>query len=168
MHDAGYWIRHLGMEKHPEGGYFRETYRSSETIAADPLPRRFGSSRSFSSAIFFLLGADDFSAFHRLRADETWHFYYGGTLAIHMLREDGSPYVRSLLGPEPERGHAFQLTIPHGCWFAAEPIPGAAFSLVGCTVAPGFDFEDFELGERADLVERFPAHRALIERMTRA
>ena len=163
MH-AAYWIDHLNLNRHPEGGWFRETYRASETFPADALPARFGRSRSFSTAIHYLLEQGDFSALHRLKSDEIWHFHDGGPLTVHVISPEGEHY-EILLGPDAEQGERFQAVVPAGCWFGAET--SAGFSLVGCTLSPGFDFSDFEMGDRAGLTTLFPKHSALIARMTR-
>jgi len=161
---ATYWIHHLHLNRHPEGGWFSETYRAAETIPAGALPARFESPRSFSTAIHFLLERGDFSALHRLKSDEIWHFYDGGPLTVHVITADGERYD-ILLGPDAEQGERFQAVVPAGCWFGAET--SGEFSLVGCTLAPGFDFSDFEMGDREGLTILFPEHSALIARMTR-
>ena len=165
--DAEYWLRTLGLMRHPEGGHFREVYRSDDTIPAVALPPEFDGVRAFSSSIYFLLKGDDFSAFHRLRADEVWHFYAGSPLTIRVIALDGGlSEVR--LGSDPEQGHQFQAVIPAQRWFAAavDDHPGS-YALAGCTVAPGFDFRDFEMGKREELIRLYPDHRPVIERLTR-
>ena len=163
---AAYWVARLGLERHPEGGYYRETYRSAEQIAGDALPDRFGGPRSFSTAIYFLLEGHDVSALHRIRSDEVWHFYTGAPLTVHTIAPDGA-YSAVRLGRNAAAGETFQAVVPAGCWFGASVDPPGTYALVGCTVAPGFAFEDFELGDRADLIARYPQHRAIIERLTR-
>ena len=161
------YIRALNLAPHPEGGWYRETYRAAESIPRAGLPGRFAGARPMATAIYFLLSADSFSALHRIRSDELWHFYAGGALTLHLIEPEGA--YRSLrLGPDLAAGESFQGTVPAGCWFGAEVTAPGGFALVGCTVAPGFDFADFELGERAELLRRYPAHRALIERLTRS
>jgi predicted cupin superfamily sugar epimerase len=163
---AARWITRLGLAPHPEGGWFRETYRAAELIAADALPARFaGATRSVSTAVYFLITSAAFSALHRIRSDELWHFYAGDAVTLTVLDADGrGTLVSSRLGCDPARNELPQAVIPAGAWFGAEV---AGYGLVGCTVAPGFDFADFELGIRADLVARYPQHRAAIERLTR-
>ena len=169
MSDAAFWIERLDLRPHPEGGYFRETYRASETIAAAGLPERFAGARPFATAIYFLLTTDAFSAFHRIRSDELWHFYAGGPVTLAILDADGKGQLATRsLGRDPARGESLQVVVPAGAWFAAEVAPTGAYALVGCTVAPGFDFADFELAARASLLERYPQHRGVIERLTRA
>lgn len=164
--DAASWIATLGLQKHPEGGYYRETYRASETVDSDALPGRFGGVRSYATAIYYLLCGSDFSALHRLRSDEMWHFYTGAPLTIHVIDPCGD-YAPLTLGSGPERGEVFQAVVPAGCWFGATVKNPGTYALVGCTVAPGFDFTDFELAERDALLRRYQQHRALIESLTR-
>lgn len=163
------WIGLLSLRPHPEGGYFREVYRSRETIEGDALPARFKGSRSFSTGIYFLLTAHTFSAFHRIASDEVWHFYAGEPLDLEIIHPDGRHETIGL-GDDPSSGRVFQAMAPAGCWFGARLAPGApsdGFTLVGCTVAPGFDFQDFEMADRKGLIEAFPRHRKLIEQLTR-
>lgn len=169
MNDAAFWIERLDLRPHPEGGYFRETYRASEALGTDSLPARFrGGARAFATAIYFLITRDAFSAFHRIRSDEIWHFYAGGAVRLAILDADGRGRLTTeSLGRDPARGESPQVVIPAGAWFAAEVASAGAFALVGCTVAPGFDFADFELGERASLLAQYPQHRGVIERLTR-
>lgn len=157
------WVRTLALAPHPEGGHFRETYRAGE--AASGLPERFGGPRAMATAIVYLLRAGEHSRLHRLRADEVWHHYAGGALHLHLF-EPGGAYRRLVLGHDPGRGEVLQAVVPHGCWFGAEPADGAGFALAGCTCAPGFEYGDFELGAREDLLARFPAQHALVERLT--
>ena len=165
--DAAHWIAALGLQPHPEGGFFRETWRTPGRVAREALPERFPAPRSLGTAIVYLLRAGDRSRLHRLRADEVWHLYDGGPLHLHVL-EPGSGYRLLTLGRDAARGETPQCVVPHGAWFGAEPAKGAAFALAGCTVTPGFEYEDFELGERDALLAAFPAHRALVERLTAA
>jgi len=154
------------MQPHPEGGYFAETYRSAEVIPQAALPDRFGGDRHFSTAIYFLMESHHFSALHRIQADEVWHFYAGGPLEVYVITPEGELNVIRL-GNDPDAAQVFQAVVPAGCWFGSKPLAGVAYSLVGCTVAPGFDFMDFELGERSALLAQFPQHRAVIEMLTR-
>jgi uncharacterized protein len=165
-YSAEYFIANLAMEQHPEGGWFKETYRSDETVAKEHLPVRFGGERSFSTAIYFLLKGNEFSSFHRIKSDEMWHFYSGVALNVFVITESGDAEVIRL-GSNPEAGEVFQAVVKAGCWFASKPAYESSFSLVGCTVAPGFDFADFELVKAAALTQQFPQHAALIERFCR-
>lgn len=156
----------LQLQPHPEGGYYAETYRSSENIEAQALPPRFGGARSFSTAIYFLLPAGIFSAFHRIASDECWHFYEGIPLNIYVIDAAGNLSVIKL-GKNIEDDEQFQAVVPAGCWFASMPARNEGYSLAGCTVAPGFDFNDFELADAATLAATFPQHTAIIQRLCR-
>jgi predicted cupin superfamily sugar epimerase len=156
------WIARLGLRRHPEGGWYRETYRSRECIGASALPKRYGGDRSFSTAIYFLLSAGEVSRLHRLCSDEVWHFYCGGPLTIHVITPVGR-YRRIKLG---RRTGVFQTVVKRGWWFGATSGAGNGFSLAGCTVAPGFDFSDFEIGGRDALMHMCPAHERIIKRLT--
>jgi len=159
-------IEHYAMQPHPEGGYYKETYRAAETISSGALPMRFAGARHFSTAIYFLLEQGNFSAFHRIKSDECWHFYAGGALLIYVLNENGSLQTVKL-GDDVLKDETFQYVVPAGCWFASAPAQGTEFSFVGCTVSPGFDFEDFELAQKDVLQKQFPQHSELIARLTR-
>jgi len=150
---------------HPEGGYYKETYRSSELIPTNSLPDRFMGNRNFSTAIYFLLEADSFSAFHRIKSDECWHFYSGDAVDIHVLHNNGN-YEFIKLGSNIEMGEQFQAIVPAGAWFASKT--NGIYSLVGCTVSPGFDFADFELAKAAELAEKFPNQFELIQQFCRS
>ena len=158
--DAEHWTRALGLAAHPEGGWFREVYRSPERIGREGLPGRFAGVRSLATSILYLLAAGERSCFHRLRADELWCHHAGGAMHLHLLGPGGA---RTLVvgGATP------QAIVPHDTWFAAEPEPGAAFALVGCFVSPGFEYEDFELAGRDALLAEYPGERALVTRFTR-
>jgi len=165
--DPAVLVRALALLPHPEGGYYRETYRSAESIPAAGLPTRFQGERNFSTAIYFLLGPGDFSAFHRIQSDETWHFYTGSSaLAIHVILPDSS-YRLIRLGPMTDLGETFQATVPAGAWFASEPCEASGFALVGCTVAPGFDFLDFEMADGQRLAQEHKGLSELIRRLSR-
>ena len=160
--DARYWIDDLKLSPHPEGGYFRATYKADLTIPHSALPSPFGGNRAASTAIYFLLEGKDFSAFHRIAADEVWHFYAGNGLVVYVIDAEGNA---SELPLGSDAG--FQAVVKAGCWFASRLKEPVGFALVGCTVAPGFEFEDFEMAKRAELVRAYPAHRKLIEELTR-
>ncbi len=152
MTPAEKWIKKLGLERHPEGGWFRRIY-TSET--------RNESGRPVLTSIYYLLEQGDFSALHRLKQDEQWHFYAGSPITIHEIdAERGAGKTTTLSAEGP-----FQYTVKAGCFFGATVSEG--FALVGCSVAPGFDFADFELPSRAELLRRFPQHEALILKLTR-
>lgn len=166
---AAHYVQTLGLQPHPEGGYFAETYRSAEQIPAGALPDRFGGARAFGTAIYFLLERRHVSRLHRIGADEIWHFYAGDPLDVFVIHPDATLTTIHL----GNRSDVFQAVVPAGCWFGAKLAASPAdedlvngFSLVGCTVAPGFDFADFELADRAGLLSQFPQHRAVIEALT--
>ena len=160
------WIASLRLAPHPEGGFYRETYRAQEVIAADHLPARFGGARACSTAIYFLLPGNQVSVLHRIKSDEVWHFYAGSALTLTLIHPDGRLEARRL-GPDPERGESFQAIVPAGCWYGAAVDDPAGYALVGGSVAPGFDFADIELADRDALLARFPQHRQAILRLTR-
>jgi predicted cupin superfamily sugar epimerase len=166
--DAAYWIEKLGLQAHPEGGHYRQTYQADLILAKESLPAGFTGARAASTAIYFLLREEEFSAFHRLRSDEVWHFYVGSTVAVHVIEPAGN-YFKILLGSDLEAGEVLQAVVKAGCWFASQVAERAeeSFALVGCTVAPGFDFEDFEMGKREELVREYPQYRGVIEKFTR-
>ncbi|MDD5217438.1 MAG: cupin domain-containing protein [Candidatus Omnitrophica bacterium] len=164
---ADYWIKKLKLAKHPEGGYFREVYRSDEIYPRRGLPKRFPGSRAMSTSIYYLLKAGEFSSFHRLRSDEIWHFYAGSALTLSVISPRGA-LTTLKLGPHPDRGEAFQAMVPAGHWFAAQAKPPASYSLVGCTLAPGFDFKDFDLADCKRLKRVYPQYQGLIESFTRS
>ncbi|MEJ5252905.1 MAG: cupin domain-containing protein [Armatimonadota bacterium] len=163
--EARFWIEKLQLQPHPEGGYYRETYRAEQRVLGCCLHEHEGP-RVMATAIYFLLTGDHPSVLHRLRSDEMWHFYAGSPLTIHIIDPQGNlSQVR--LGANPEKGESFQAVVKAGCWFGASVDDPDGYTLVGCTVSPGFEFEDFELGDRQQLLERYPQHRELIERLTR-
>ena len=164
MDPVAYWIEHLSLKPHPEGGYYNETYRAVEKIKADALPPRFGGDRNFGTAIYFLLPSDERSLFHRIKSDELWHFHAGSTLEIYVLTEAGLIIHR--LGTNLEQGDRPQVVIPADQWFAAAVSNNGTYTLASCTVSPGFDFEDFELAKRGQLLQEFPTYEAIIERFT--
>jgi predicted cupin superfamily sugar epimerase len=166
MTDARAWIDGLQLRPHPEGGYYRETYRCQEVIARGHLPERFGGDRAVSTAIYYLLRSGELSALHRIKSDEGWHFYDGSPLTVHVLDVRGN-YSTILLGRNLSAGEVPQAVVRAGDYFGATVNDPNSYSLVGCTVAPGFDFADFEMPSRQELFERFPQHRAIIERLTR-
>lgn len=165
MKTAKYWIEKYNMQAHPEGGYFAETYRSAESIPHDALPKRFKGERNFSTGIYFLLESHQFSALHRIQADEMWHFYYGVPLNVFYIDKQG--FVQTIkLGDNPENGEVFQAVVPAGVWFGSKPAQPDGYSLVGCTVAPGFDFSDFEMASREKLQNDYPQHKEIIGLLT--
>lgn len=140
----------LGLEPHPEGGFYRETYRAADGA---------------STAILYLLPAGAGSRLHRIASDELWHWHLGGPLEIVELVE-GAPARLAVLGPDLERGQSVQHAVPAGRWFGARPRPGTEWTLAGCTVAPAFDFARFELGRRDELLKAFPEAAPVIRELT--
>ncbi|HEX4876118.1 MAG TPA: cupin domain-containing protein [Chitinophagaceae bacterium] len=159
-------IQQYNLQPHPEGGWYKQTYKSNESIRAEALPERFGGDRPFSTAIYFLLEKGNFSAFHRIKSDECWHFYHGDPLEIFVLQQNGELTVTTL-GNDISKGYLFQYIVPAGCWFASRPAPGSQYCFVGCTVAPGFDFADFEIADAKDLIKQFPKHNSFITELCR-
>ena len=159
------YIKQLQLKKHPEGGYFREVYRSGERILPTHLPKRYKSSRNFSTSIYFLLQEMQFSSFHILKSDELWHFYDGWKVLLYVINKDGELVTKKL---GKDKDCQLQLTIEKQNWFAAELEDKKSFALFGCTVSPGFEFDDFELGNRNILIKKFPRHSILIKRLTKS
>ena len=163
MESAEHWIEHLNLHPHPEGGYYRETYRSAEQIPSTGLPERFPGSRHFSTAIFFLLRSKDRSLFHRIKSDELWHYHAGSPLYIYVFQDDLQVLT---LGSNLKNGESPQLVVPANCWFGAKVARPDSYTLSGCTVAPGFDFHDFEFAKRDELLKTFPLHHDIIRALT--
>lgn len=161
---ATYWINRLGLQPHPEGGYYKESYRSEGSIDPAGLPEKYTEKRSYSTSIYFLLKRRQVSKFHRIKSDEIWHFHSGSPVIIHIII-DGQ-HKKRLLGLNPDVGEFPQVVIPAGAWFAAEVKQKDSFSLVGCTVAPGFEFDDFELANQDDLLKEYPDFAELIKEFT--
>jgi len=159
-------VQALRLQRHPEGGWYRETWRAAESIQVSGLPARFSGERSHGTAIYYLLAGADFSALHRICSDELWHYHAGATLLIHIIDPDGRHRIERL-GADIDRGDRFQVVVPHGSWFGAVLEDTTGFALAGCTVAPGFDFADFEMGRKEELLSRFPLQQSIIEQLTR-
>ncbi len=159
-------IATFGLQPHPEGGWYKETYRSNVMLQEGCLPADFAAQRVLSTAIYFLLEQGNFSAFHRIKSDECWHFYAGHALEIFVISPDGDLSV-TRLGSDFTNAESFQFVVPANCWFASRPAPGSACCFVGCTVAPGFSFDDFELATAAELTQQYPEHAPLIRELCR-
>ncbi|MBN8652461.1 MAG: cupin domain-containing protein [Cytophagales bacterium] len=164
MHPVEFWIENLKLLPHPEGGFYKETYRSKEELDHRQLPLRYKGARKFSTAIYFLLRSQDRSVFHRIQSDELLHFYAGTTLLIYVLTTDGLKIHR--LGADPLQGDSLQVLVPVGCWFGAMVEKPNSYALCGCTVAPGFDFADFEMANRDELLKEFPDQEEIIKKLT--
>jgi len=159
---AKVWAEKLSMQAHPEGGYYREMYRSP----IDFDPESFNGTRSILTHIYFLLEAGQFSAFHRIQSDELWHWYDGGPLEVLEIKTGGE-LVSHRLGNNPEQMEMPFCVIQAESWFASRPLSNTEFALVGCSVAPGFDFADFELADCEVLSDQYPEHATLIAELTR-
>ncbi len=151
---ARFWIEKLQLQKHPEGGWYKEVYRSEEMIQASALPSSFPGDRSISTSIYYLLEGNDFSAFHRIKSDELWHFYTGNS-AIEIISIEKGKIKRQFLGDNPQENQSFQVVVHKNTWFAARLINKEGFALAGCTVSPGFYFDDFEMANQ-ELIRQNP------------
>jgi predicted cupin superfamily sugar epimerase len=163
-------IQLLDLQPLPvEGGYFRETFRSAESLPAAALPRRYTSARPFGSAIYYLLTSepDCFSTLHKLPTDEVYHFYLGDPIDLLLLHPDGRSEL-VILGPDVLTGQQVQFVVPRDVWQGSRLIPGGNFALLGTTLAPAFDPSDFVSGHREELLRLYPAQAALIRLLTRS
>ena len=168
MPTAAYWIDHLNLKPLPEeDGLYREVYRSDESIPAEALPNRFDGSRAYSTSIYYLLEHPDFSAFHRIQQEEIWHFYDGASCTVHIINPETGALSQPTLGRDVAAGEQLQIAVPRGHLFAATVDTPESYMLAGCTVAPGFEFADFEAPPRQVLLDRYPRHADLITRLTR-
>lgn len=160
--NSKHWIEKLDLKSHPEGGYFREIYRSEGIIAQPSLPMRYNGGRAYATTIYYLLESKDVSSLHRLKSDEQWFHLDGSALTIHSIDPDGT-YTAYHIGKNLEKGDLPHAVVPAGCWFGGTVDEQNSYSLVGCCVAPGFDFDDFELATRSEIIKRFPQHASIIE-----
>ena len=162
-------IDHLGMELIPgEGCWFKLTYTSAIKLAGEALPARYGAPRSAGGAIYALVTREDFSAMHKLKTDEVWHFYAGDPIELLLLQPDGHGEI-VMLGSDLLAGQHPQFTVPAGAWMGARPARASAgaYGFFGTTMAPGFDYADYEAGYRDELQRAYPAQRELIAALTR-
>jgi predicted cupin superfamily sugar epimerase len=157
---AGYWVDKLGLQPHPEGGYYREVYRSADEVSVEGSDGK----KSSITSIYYLLEKSDFSAFHRISSDEIWYFHKGGALLVHTLEREGE--LNSVELSESDSGVFFHV-VKGGRWFAAELKEKKGFALVSCAVAPGFEFAEFELAAKKELSEEFSGHVDMIDRLCR-
>jgi len=165
MKDAAFYINHLKLQPHPEGGYYKETYRSKGVIPASVL-KDFNDDRNYSTAIYYLLKQGDFSVFHKIKSDECWHYYAGDVLLVHVLYNNGK-YECIKLGRAIDKNEMLHFVVPANTWFAAECNEGSSFVLAGCTVAPGFDFADFKMADKERLLSEFPSCHKLILKLSK-
>lgn len=156
------YIQQLQLLPHPEGGYYKETYRSQATANF----KGFDGERNYCTGIYFLIEKNNFSALHRIKSDEMWHFYAGDALEVIEITLEGKLIVTHV-GSNLMKGEVFQYTVKAGHWFGSRVKEGGVFSLVGCTVSPGFDFNDFEMAEREELIDFYPEHENIIKNLTR-
>lgn len=156
-------IKKLNLQPHPEGGYYTEVYRSEGIIETDD--DDFPDGRQFSTSIYYLLGSGDQSHFHRIKSDEVWHHYEGSSITIHLISKTGS-YRKLHIGKDLESGQKPQHTVPAGSWFGVTVDEPESYALCGCTVSPGFDFDDFVMADRNDLLDQFPGHEEIIKKLT--
>ena len=159
-------IERFGLQPHPEGGYFRETFRGADRVVRELTSEASpGETRSASTAIYYMLCDGAHSAWHRIRSDEVWHFYAGEPINVHVIDTAGQLHTHRLGNALTHHDAVFQAVVPAGQWFAAELCDPASFALVGCTVAPGFEFSEFELADVAALTKAHPQHEAVIGRL---
>ena len=155
-------IQNLNLEAHPEGGYFAEHYRSNESF----LPVGFEDKRVYATSIYFLLKAGQFSALHKIKSDEIWHFYLGDPLQIIEI-EPGGNLIKTVLGRDIANGEMLSYVVKAGNWFGSRLMERSVYALAGCTVSPGFDFKDFEMPPKTYFLDLFPLHKSLIDEMTK-
>ncbi|NIJ44502.1 hypothetical protein FHR24_000941 [Wenyingzhuangia heitensis] len=165
MNRADLLIKELNLSEHPEGGYFKETYRSDGIIISHHLSMEFNGNRAYGTSIYFLLKSNSFSAFHKINQDEIWHFHEGSPVRIHQISPRGE-YTSVVLGSDVLNKQQFQHVVPANYWFGATVENKDNYTLVGCTVSPGFDFDDFTLAKRAELISLFPEHQEIISTLT--
>ena len=159
-------VNRFHLTPHPEGGFYREVYRAADTVVHPGLPEGRDARRAAATHIYFLFPADDFSAFHRVvPTDEIWHLYAGSDLELHLIHADGR-YEKRLLTGDPAAGEPIAV-VEAGCWQAARVAPGGEWTFGGCTVAPGFDFADFEMPPAEEILRDQPQHEAIVRELTR-
>jgi uncharacterized protein len=159
-----FWISKLGLQAHPEGGYYKSTYAAKEQITDSELTVEFEGTRKLFTSIYFLLESHDVSHFHRLKSDELWYYHGGSALTVHVIHEDGR-YEEVKLGPNLEKGETLQYLVPKNSIFGSSVMDANTFALVGCMVSPGFDFQDFELFTQNELLAQYPEHAAVIRKL---
>ena len=166
MQKAEFWIENLRLEPHPEGGFYREIWRSVGSYPFDE-SSNFKGARSWATSIYYLLRGNDCSKLHRIHSDELWFYHAGTPLTVHIFPETGEPSSFTL-GIEPQKGQVLQETAPAESWFGAccEEAKHENYTLVSCVVAPGFDFNDFAFANRNELLNKFPKHTATIGHLT--
>ena len=150
-------INQLGMIPHPEGGFYKETYRSEELCV--------NGKRNLKTVIYFLLRSEDVSHFHRIKSDEIWYFHAGSPLIVHSIDKYGN-YIQQKLGTNFSNNELPQYLVPKNTIFGSTVLEENNYSLVSCSVSPGFDFDDFELFKQNELIEKYPKHIEIITKLT--
>ena len=158
--NSKYWIEKLELVRHIEGGFYKQIYASKRQCQEN-------GNRSLATCIFYLLEGNDFSAFHKINGDEIWHFFIGSSLTIYIFNENDSKLKIVKLGKDLDKGENLQLIINEGNWFAAEVNDKSSFTLVGCTVIPGFEFKNFKLAKKTSLLLKFPSYKWVIEKLAK-
>lgn len=156
MDTADYWIKMLNLEPHKEGGYYKQSFKSTEEIK--------DRARVLYTSIYFLLRSGEISHFHRLQSDELWYFHAGDSLSVHMIHENGK-YEEVRLGLNIEKGEVPQIVVPKNTIFGSAVSENGTYALVGCMVSPGFEFQDFELFTQIDLLQNYPQHKEIIQKL---
>jgi len=162
--DPQYYITKLGLEAHPEGGYFKRTFQSEELISEKELSVQFEGKRLLYTSIYFLLTSNDVSHFHRLKSDELWYYHGGSPLSVHIIDENGQ-YTEHKLGLNLDQGEVPQVLVPKNCIFGSSVKDEDTFSLVGCMVSPGFEYQDFEMFTQEELLSKYPKHKEIIMKL---
>lgn len=165
MRSYQFWIKHLHLQPHPEGGFFREVYRSNLEVDKNSLPIGYSGNRRLSTSIYYLLRSGDISKLHRLKSDELWYYHFGSSLRIVMIDQEGKRH-NSVLGTKLEKAENPQLIIPAGTIFGAEVVEADSFCLMACMVSPGFEFDDFEIFDTEELLQIYPKHTELIKKFS--
>ena len=164
MNTADYFIKNLNMTPHPEGGFYKEIYASEENITSNDLKVYFEGSRILWTSIYFLLRDGEVSNFHRLKSDEMWYYHSGSPLTIYMISPEGE-LITEQLGLDIEHGEKPQILVPKNYIFGSA-MNHEGYALVGCMVSPGFEFRDFELFKRNELIAKYPQHQQIIHKLT--
>lgn len=166
MLNADYFINKLQLKEHPEGGYYYEIFSSKAKIKLKSLPEGFSDDRKYYTSIYFLLKSEVVSRFHRIKSDEIWNYHAGSPLDIHIIDKNGAYSIKKL-GLNLDNDEKPQQIVKAGCWFGAAVSENNNFSFVGCFVSPGFDFEDFELADREELLKVYPQYADIVKQLTK-
>ena len=161
MESAKYWINHLKLKPHPEGGFYKEVYRSKEVF----FPTGISGERNYMTSIYFLLDEGSVSHFHSIQSDELWCYHSGDALSVYLLYPDGK-LDEFVIGPNSQNGEILQAVVPANTIFGSKS--KGNYSLVGCVVSPGFDFRDFTLYTTKELLNNYPQHEGIIKQLSKA